>query len=584
MPITARHESAFLNLLFKSTLLVLFLLIFNFLPQSAYAQQSLPPQNIVPQEIQQSNNAPQTNEINTPDYLQPNLNPDVPRNMHTFAQAALIESVSVAYCVLTGVDPVNPEIGCLDIDPTTGKIGMSPPSNHDGQLGGLISITPVMFSYMYTPPASSKEYFNYLASNFGIVQPAHAAPANGFEALSPIADIWIGVRNIAYLFFVVIFLIIGLGIMLRLKIDPRTVMTIQNQIPRIIVSILLVTFSYAIVGLMIDLMWTATFAGINLITSNLRSAATAGTQGAQPLDNCNLEDTEALASRNILSNPVGYANSVLHCGIDEVATNISDTLSITLAELINNAVGDPTPYDQLECGLLNPFNCLLKGVKWILSLILYLIILCIIIFLLVRVWFELLKAYIMIILYTISSPLWIIMGLLPGKPLGFEKWIRRVFANMAIFPATAILIILASYLMTAFNNTSSANGVFVPPLVGNPNLGNFGSILAFGILLTAPGLLNILRQSLHAAGAQGSAASLTISNAMATGAAPAKGLGQKAWQQAFGKNPYTQKVGFGRYILGGYNNPNSRRYRWITKNLERFGMRNPNSPPPGQQG
>src|SRR6185437_16773771 len=54
---------------------------------------------------------------------------------------------------------------------------------------------------------------------------------------------------------------------LRFRVDPRTVMTLQNQIPRVIIAILLITFSYAIAGALIDLMWTATYAGVNFISS-----------------------------------------------------------------------------------------------------------------------------------------------------------------------------------------------------------------------------------------------------------------------------------------------------------------------------
>ena len=57
--------------------------------------------------------------------------------------------------------------------------------------------------------------------------------------------------------------------MLRIKIDPRTVMTIQNQIPRVIICIILITFSYAFAGAMIDVMWAVTYMGVNKITQTV---------------------------------------------------------------------------------------------------------------------------------------------------------------------------------------------------------------------------------------------------------------------------------------------------------------------------
>ena len=43
-------------------------------------------------------------------------------------------------------------------------------------------------------------------------------------------------------------------------------MTIQNQIPKIIISLILVTFSFAIAGFLIDLMWVSIYVVINLMS------------------------------------------------------------------------------------------------------------------------------------------------------------------------------------------------------------------------------------------------------------------------------------------------------------------------------
>src|SRR5581483_6429401 len=74
-------------------------------------------------------------------------------------------------------------------------------------------------------------------------------------SLSPLFPIWTYVRNLAYLCFVILFIFIGFMIMFRIKIKAQTVATIQNTIPRIIIAIILITFSYAIAGFLIDLMY-----------------------------------------------------------------------------------------------------------------------------------------------------------------------------------------------------------------------------------------------------------------------------------------------------------------------------------------
>jgi hypothetical protein len=80
----------------------------------------------------------------------------------------------------------------------------------------------------------------------------------GFSALDPILETWKSFRNLAYLFFVVIFLIIGFMIMFRTKVGQAAI-TAQQAIPSVIVAMLAVTFSYAIAGFMIDIMYVVMY-------------------------------------------------------------------------------------------------------------------------------------------------------------------------------------------------------------------------------------------------------------------------------------------------------------------------------------
>jgi len=124
-----------------------------------------------------------------------------------------------------------------------------------GAIGGITNLIAAMYA---NPPASSVEYFADLGRNLGIVKPAYAQGV-GFEGLRPILPLWKAFRNIAYLFFTIIFVVIGFAIMFRVKLDPQTVISIQNAIPRIVVALILVTFSYAIAGLLIDLIYVIYF-------------------------------------------------------------------------------------------------------------------------------------------------------------------------------------------------------------------------------------------------------------------------------------------------------------------------------------
>ena len=137
----------------------------------------------------------------------------------------------------------------------TEEVGNATSYQPKGAIGGISNLIAAMYA---NPPASSVEYFADLGKNLGIVKPAYAQGI-GFEGLKPILPIWKAFRNIAYLFFTIIFVIMGFAIMFRVKLDPQTVISIQNAIPRVVVALILVTFSYAIAGLLIDLIYVIFF-------------------------------------------------------------------------------------------------------------------------------------------------------------------------------------------------------------------------------------------------------------------------------------------------------------------------------------
>lgn len=194
-------------------------------------------------------------------------NPDVPLNQRTAIDSILINLMASGVCTLSGIDVMkfapqqyaHQKSGCLGLDPSTGKIGFV----DNGQ--GLIGLSGSMISMLYTPPAGTLEYTHYLASSFGITERAYAQ-ATGFEALTKLVEVWAIFRNIAYLLMVIAFIVVGFVIMLRVKIDPRTVMSIQNMLPRLVAAIIFITFSYAIAGFLIDIMWASTYLSINVMS------------------------------------------------------------------------------------------------------------------------------------------------------------------------------------------------------------------------------------------------------------------------------------------------------------------------------
>lgn len=428
-------------------------------------------------------------------YTAPNTNPDVPNNLHTWTQNVMIEVMAAATCQLAGVDPINPNQKCLGVDPQTNSIGLVDPSTGSG---GAIGLMGNLIALTYTPPLHTGDYFSYLAQNFGLAKPAYAQGV-GFQGLKPLMNLWIAFRNIVYLAFVVVFVVIGVAIMLRVKIDPRTVMTIENQIPKIIVGLLLVTFSFAIAGFLIDLMYISIYLLFNIFNNSQIISSTTITK---------INQTQGWFQGQ---NPFGVLNDLV--GFRELVTDSAGGVKDIVQNLF--AVGasvDPGkgPAQGITIpvisGIINIVTGILDFVRnalgallgWVAGTLAFLVIAIAILWALFRLWFELIKAYIFILIDVVLAPFFVVLGLFPGSPIGFGAWMRDIIANLAVFPATIAMFLLGRVFMDAFG-TSSATSPFVAPLIGNPGDPKaIGALIGLGIILMTPQILETLKAALKA--------------------------------------------------------------------------------------
>ena len=450
-------------------------------------------------------------ETQTQSYLAPNTNPDVPNNLHTFSQSLMLEIMSSLACNLSGKDPLSKNGQCLGYDQTTGKIGYV--ANNGGAVGAMGS----MIAVLYTPPLHTSDFIAYLGQNFGLAKPSYAQVTGiGFEGLTPLLNAWVVFRNVVYLLFVFIFILIGLAIMMRVRIDPRTVMTIQNQIPKIIISLILVTFSFAIAGFLIDLMWVSIYVVINLMAQ------------ADP------HIVTATVNAGVYHPAPQFANDLLQGaapslgGIHSIAVNGASAIAEIIRDFISPDHIPPPVSTTAQSGggcSFGPF-CIITNVipnvdiggligsvvssiiSWVVGILAYIILIIALLWALLRLWFALLKAYIMILIDVIFAPFWIISGLIPGtQSAGFSAWIRDMAGNLAAFPAAIMMLLLAKLFSDNFNliagTGTSTNGVmsstaFIPPLLGSNATNYIASLIAIGVVLATPGIVDITKKAFKA--------------------------------------------------------------------------------------
>jgi len=112
----------------------------------------------------------------------------------------------------------------------------------------------VMAPYL-NPPASGVYWVHNTIQNAGFIPQSYAAEGIGFASIKPLMSMWKIFRDVSYMLLVLFLVIIGFMIMFRVKINPQTVISVENTLPKIAVTMILITLSFAIAGFMIDLMY-----------------------------------------------------------------------------------------------------------------------------------------------------------------------------------------------------------------------------------------------------------------------------------------------------------------------------------------
>lgn len=336
--------------------------------------------------------------------------------------------------------------------------------------GGAAQTIGNLTAYLYNKPASSVEYIADLGSNLGLVKTSYAQGL-GFTAFSPILTIWKIFRNIAYMVFIIIFIIIGFMIMFRKKIDPRTVVTVQEALPRIIITLILVTFSYAIAGFFIDTGdFIMRFTGSALKNAGLIAQGNvigSVDTGQQILNNLYVQNVFQLI------NPIR--------NVDHLVSQLEQAN----APLITGA---PLGLGELTARLI----FIIAGI-----------------FIMFKIFFTLIGPYVGIVISIIFSPFILLLSAIPGTSNSVGSWIRGLLSKILVFPATFALLSIAAAIKGYTSTTSTWGGSanwgilenhyqisWAPAVIGNWGSA-IGDIIAFGILFTVPHVVEMIQSSLQ---------------------------------------------------------------------------------------
>lgn len=343
---------------------------------------------------------------------------------------------------------------------------------------GAVQATGKLMATLYQKPVSSTQYVAYLINNSGLTKSAFAQ-GSGWDFLnntsdatgnSPLLKLWTYARNISYVFFIVIFVAIGFMIMFRSKLNPQTAVSVQMALPGIIMSLILVTFSFAICGLIIDFV----FIGHNLINAVYFS-------------------DWPLKSAYVTTN---YIGDVFQIDILTALLGASSTtwggVSVfnTLGAFITDMGDELSSGDLIGTILPLIFAFTLLGVG-------------------LKIFFALITKYATIILSTIFSPFVFLMSAFPGRSEGISNFIKTMLSATLTFPAISFMFYLASYFASEVNLTLNAlpplnkEGILAtdPTAVAGTISGMFGGrvlepLIALGLLMATTQVPQAIDQAL----------------------------------------------------------------------------------------
>jgi len=344
---------------------------------------------------------------------------------------------------------------------------------------GSFNIVSNLTASLFSSPVDTSQYLAYQKSKINLAKPAYASV--GTAGLTPIIALWEISRNIAYLFFIIIFIVAGFMIMFRSKLNPQTTINLQLALPKIIISLLLVTFSFAIMALIIDLSEALVYIIANLYSGFSEDPSNVSTWISQLTGQAEIP---GVGLQNIFSL------------MSSLGRESRTALGPTIANLISEVGG--AIWKFLEA--LGASGSLAE-----------LIIAIAVLGALFKTFFALLTAYVSIIISAIFSPLAFLMAGFPGGQSAPFGLVKSVLANALVFPATLGFLLIGA--ITSSTGATewgleagivdfSGGNAWVPfglsGLQGAAGIGTLiQNLIALGVLLAVPNIPRIVKEALQ---------------------------------------------------------------------------------------
>ncbi|MBW7953884.1 MAG: hypothetical protein QY330_01560 [Candidatus Dojkabacteria bacterium] len=384
------------------------------------------------------------------------------------------------------------QIDCTDAD------GNFICQNEGATASAMGNVTGIIASMYESRPSSAiiwaQDQVNMIAGYDSILvqaQDTTYSPGIGFELMRPILGFWTWARNIAYSFFIIILIIVAFLILFRQQLGGQTMVTIANSLPSILVSLALVTFSYPLSAIFIDIITVGT---------NFTFSVMVGAEGSPGFEYFDQNQKSELQPDDPKTSIWGVweatqwntcvGSNADSCGVNRLIPDLPETNMSWIAESIRLLVpaggeGNPT---NILVSLLIAITALGAAFKLMLAL---------------------LNNYIILTTFPIFSPFVFLTAAIPsgGGPISpvISNYFKMLLASALVFIAIYAILLFLIVLSVSFDQefSGAGNAVWQPPLLGYSDAavggGLFKTITVFGIFLYLPSIPDLIKDNLGVA-------------------------------------------------------------------------------------
>ena len=401
------------------------------------------------------------------------------------------------------------------------------------------------------PPSSFYYWAQGTLQNAGFV-PKTFAQGIGFAALTSFQPIWKVFRNLAYLVIVVVIMVVGFMVMFKVGGGGKNAVTLESALPKLVIALLAISMSYALAGLLIDVMYISVALIINLLgpVSGMDPATQTkmmgGVMTGSPTDlffmlmgNIGQSDGNYYNLAGSLYSLVpSYMQAVINTVMNnfvigflgEWKTSKSAVLSPPELGTGNSAkristfvgralVGTVKNITYIKEKILNqvaskgasavPVSTIamigylilgyivgaLIGTVMVKVAIMFILILGMIV-IFFRLFFMLIMNYVDIILSILVAPITLMLEAIPGQN-AFVNWIKGLAVHLGVYPIVLVVIMIARAIMNAGDTISP---MWSPPFVNNlTDQTSLQTLVSAVLIFSLPNIIKTYKQKLKPA-------------------------------------------------------------------------------------